>query len=109
MEILAELGNIHRDTDKENNDDYDDYFPIVEEILYTALHKENFAMKDPSLDHTARGIDEVAPEVTGASADHGKSKPDDGLGTSRSKCAYCPSIIELRPPFLLFLPLTPFR
>jgi hypothetical protein len=100
VEILAETGNIYSDTDKENNNDDDDYFPTVEEILYAVLYKEGFAMEDSSPDHTARGIDEVAPEETGASADHSRSKSDDGSGTSRSKRAY--PIIELKPPFLLF-------
>jgi hypothetical protein len=85
VEILAESGNIHNDIDKENNDDDDDYFPTVEEILYTALQKEGFAMEESSPDHTARGIDSVAPEETDVSTDHSRSKSDNGSGTSRSE------------------------
>jgi hypothetical protein len=109
VEIQAETGNIHSDTDKENNSDDDDYFPTVEEILYAALRKDGFATEDSSPDHTVRGIDEVAPEGTGVSAAHSRSKSDDGSGASRSEHAHYPSIIELKLPFLLFLPLTLFR
>lgn len=107
MEIQAETGNIYSDTDKENNNNDNDYFPTVEEILYAVLDKEGFAIEDSSPDHTARGIDKVAPEETGASADHSRSESDNGSGTS--KHAHYPSIIELKPPFLLFLPLTLYR
>jgi hypothetical protein len=55
-EILAEKCTIYNDNDKENNGDDDDYLPAVENILYTALHMEGFAMEDSSPDHTARGM-----------------------------------------------------
>jgi hypothetical protein len=51
MENLAETGIIYRNNNKDNNNNY--YFPTVEEILYTALHKEGFATEDLKLDHTA--------------------------------------------------------
>lgn len=51
MENLVEIDIIHSDNNKENNDN--DYFPTVEEILYTALYKESFATEDSKLDHTA--------------------------------------------------------
>ena len=49
MENLAETGIIYSDNNKENND----YFLIVEKILYTALHKEGFATENLELDKTA--------------------------------------------------------
>ena len=48
MENLAEMGIIYSNNNKENN-----YFPIVKEILYTALYKEGFAMKNLKPDKTA--------------------------------------------------------
>lgn len=52
VEILAEIGTIYSDNDKENNNNNNDYLPTVEEILYTTLHKEGFAIEDSSPDHT---------------------------------------------------------
>jgi hypothetical protein len=51
VENLVETGIIYSDNNKENNSN--DYFPTVEEILYSALHKEGFATEDSKLDHTA--------------------------------------------------------
>lgn len=102
VEILAETGTIYSDNYKENNDDDDDYLPTVEEILYTALHKEGFAMEGSSPDHTARGIDEVAPEETSSSVDHSRSTPDDGLGTSQSELSQYPPSQNRKPPFSIF-------
>lgn len=90
MEILAETGNIYNKIDKENNNNNNNYFPIVKEILYTAIQKKGFAIEDSSPDHTAQGIDKVAPEETGAFADYSRSKSDNSLGTSRSKHTYYP-------------------
>ncbi len=50
MDNLAETGIIY-DNNKENNDN--DYFSIVEEILYIVLYKEGFATEDSKLDHIA--------------------------------------------------------
>jgi hypothetical protein len=105
VEIRVETGNVHSKTDKANNGDNGNYFPTVEEILYATLRKDGLATEDSSPDYTAQGIDEVALEETGVSADHSRSKSDDGSGASRSEHAH-PSIIELKLPFLLFLPLT---
>ncbi len=103
MDNLAETGIIYSDKNKENNND--DYFLTIEEILCTALHEEGFATEDSKPDYTAQGVDDVAIEETGSSVDHSRLTPDNGLGTSKSECAPSPSIIERKPPFLLFLPL----
>jgi hypothetical protein len=99
VENLAETGIIYSDNNKENND----YFPTVEEILYTALHKEGFATENSEPNKTAQEIDEGSSRERNSSIDYRMSMPDDGLGTSESERAHYPSIT---PPFLLFLPLT---
>jgi hypothetical protein len=103
VDNLAETGIIYSDNNKEN--DNDNYFLTIEEILCTVLHKEGFATEDLKLDYTAQGVDNVAIEETSSFVDHSRLMPNNGLGISKSEYAPSPSIIEQKPPFLLFLPL----
>jgi hypothetical protein len=89
VEILAETstGTIYSDNNKEKNyDDDNNYFPTIEEILYTTLREEGFTTEDLSLE-------------TGGSVDNSRSASDNSSGTSQSERAHYPL-------FLFYLPLT---
>ena len=68
----------------------DDYFPTIEELLFTKLWKEGFVTEDGSRDNTDQGVEEVASEERSGSVDHSRSASGDGSGGSRGERVHYP-------------------
>ncbi|MCJ1357476.1 MAG: hypothetical protein MMC33_007472 [Icmadophila ericetorum] len=77
-------GTVYGGSDKENDDENDDGrdLPTIEELLFTKLQEQGFAVADPNPGHKERGVEEVATDERGGSVDQGRSAQSDNSGGS---------------------------
>ena len=74
---------IYGNNDKEKKDD-DDNLPTIEDLLYTTLKKEGFAMEDSGLSHRV--------EEGAGSIDYSRSASGDSSSGSQGECALYPPL-----------------
>ncbi|KAH0565140.1 hypothetical protein GP486_001473 [Trichoglossum hirsutum] len=79
---IRKTGTVYDGNDKEDDDDDDD-LPTIEDLLYTTLKREGFAMENSSPDHRAQGVEEGVLEVRASFIDHNRSASSDSSGSSR--------------------------
>lgn len=77
-------GTVYGGSNKENDDENEDGrdLPIIEELLFTKLQEQGFAVADPNPGHKERGVKKVATDKRDGSVDQGRSAQSDNSGGS---------------------------
>jgi len=85
--IWPGTGTVYGRSDKANDDENDDDFPTIEELLLTKLQEQGFTTEDRDPDK-AGGVKEVASEERDSSVDQSRSAQSDNSGRSPGKRAH---------------------